>query len=176
MGLLIVGVRFPWNRELFGFRATKIRRFDKALVTIPNARLAGEALINFSRMTNRRIYWKIGLEYRTTKEQLRLIIQDILAFVKSDPDFEIDPKKTKTFVFMDSFGASSIDVMLYCFTKTTEWGEWLRVKERLAYRVKMNLPWIPFLCKEGQRGGRLFTALNRCYHHGCPRVQGLYLT
>ncbi len=26
--------------------------------------------------------------------------------------------------------------MLYSFTKSTEWGEWLRVKERLAYRVK----------------------------------------
>ena len=26
--------------------------------------------------------------------------------------------------------------MLYCFTKTTEWGEWLACKERLAYRVK----------------------------------------
>ena len=26
--------------------------------------------------------------------------------------------------------------MLYCFTKTTVWGEWLAAKERLAYRVK----------------------------------------
>jgi MscS family membrane protein len=122
--------------EDIGFRATKIRRFDKALVTIPNARLAGEALINFSRMTNRRIYWMIGLEYRTTKEQLRVIIQDISKFLNEDSEFETDPAKTKTFVFIDSFGASSIDVMLYCFTKTTNWGEWLRVKERLAYRVK----------------------------------------
>ncbi len=122
--------------EDIGFRATKIRRFDKALVTIPYARLAGEALINFSRMTNRRIYWMFGLEYRTTKEQLRLIIQDISKFLNEDPEFETDPSRTKTFVFIDSFGASSIDVMLYCFTKTTDWGEWLRVKERLAYRVK----------------------------------------
>ncbi|MDT7042497.1 mechanosensitive ion channel family protein [Candidatus Nitronereus thalassa] len=122
--------------EDIGFRATKIRRFDKALVTIPNARLAGEALINFSRMTNRRIYWKIGVEYRTTKEQLHHIIQDILAYVKSCEDFETNPERTKTFVFMDSFGASSIDIMLYCFTVTTEWGEWLACKERLAYKVK----------------------------------------
>ena len=122
--------------EDIGFRATKIRRFDKALVTIPNARLAGEALINFSRMTNRRIYWKIGVEYRTTKEQLQLIIQDILAYVQTCEDFETDPERTKTFVFMDSFGASSIDIMLYCFTVTTDWGEWLACKERLAYKVK----------------------------------------
>jgi MscS family membrane protein len=122
--------------EDIGFRATKIRRFDKALVTIPNGRLAGEALINFSRMTNRRIYWKIGVEYRTTKDQLQGIIQDILVYLKESEDFETDSTKTKTFVFIDSFGASSIDIMLYCFTVTTDWGEWLTCKERLAYKVK----------------------------------------
>jgi len=122
--------------EEIGFRAAKIRRFDKALVTIPNSKLAGEALINYSRMTQRRIYWSIGVEYRTTKEQLRDIIHDIADYLHTNPDFETDPAKTKTFVYLDSFGSSSIDVMLYCFTKTIEWGEWLAVKERLAYTIK----------------------------------------
>jgi len=122
--------------EDIGFRATKIRRFDKALVTIPNARLAGDALVNFSRMTNRRIYWKIGVEYRTSKEQLRFIIQDIFEYLNTSEDFETNPDRTKTFVFVDSFGASSIDIMVYCFTKSTVWGEWLACKERLAYKIK----------------------------------------
>ena len=26
--------------------------------------------------------------------------------------------------------------MVYCFTRTTVWGEWLAVKEALAYRIK----------------------------------------
>ena len=26
--------------------------------------------------------------------------------------------------------------MVYCFTKTTVWGEWLSLKEQLAYRIK----------------------------------------
>lgn len=122
--------------EDIGFRATKVRQFDKALVTIPNSRLAGEALVNFSRMTNRRIYWTIGVEYRTTRDQLRVIVHDILEYVKSHQDFETDPARTKTFVFVDTFGASSINIMLYCFTKATDWGEWLACKERLAYKVK----------------------------------------
>ena len=122
--------------EDIGFRATKVRRFDKALVTIPNGKLAGEALVNFSRMTNRRIYWTIGVEYRTTHDQLRGIIHDIGEYVNVSGDFELDPSKTETFVFVDAFGASSIDIMLYCFTRTTEWEEWLACKERLAYTVK----------------------------------------
>ena len=124
------------NVEEIGFRATKVRQFDKALVTIPNSKLANEALINFSRMTQRRIYWRIGVEYRTTKEQIGFIIKDIRAYLQSHPDFETDPTKTKTFVYLDSFGASSIDILLYCFTKTTAWGEWLAVKEVLAYKIK----------------------------------------
>ncbi len=123
--------------EDIGFRATKIRRFDKALVTIPNSKLAGGALVNFSRMTNRRIYWTIGVEYRTTQEQLRAITRDIIHYLTTSPDFETDPSKhTSCFVFVDAFGASSIDILLYCFTKTTQWKEWLACKERLAYTVK----------------------------------------
>ena len=124
------------NVEYIGFRTTKIRRFDKALVTIPNSKLASEALINFSRMTQRRIYWKIGVEYRTTHEQLRGIIRDTLNYLHTNPSFETDVKKVKTFVFVDAFGDSSIDIMVYCFTKTTDWGEWLAVKEELAYTLK----------------------------------------
>jgi MscS family membrane protein len=71
------------NVEEIGFRATKVRQFDKALVTIPNSKLGNEALINFSRMTQRRIYWRIGVEYRTTKEQLASIIKDIREYLQS---------------------------------------------------------------------------------------------
>jgi len=122
--------------EEIGFRGTKVRQFDKALVTIPNSKLANEALINYSRMTNRRIYWMIGVEYRSTTQQIHNILRAITTYVHECGDFETNPERTKTFVFLDSFGASSIDIMLYCFTKTTVWGEWLEVKERLAYKIK----------------------------------------
>ncbi len=122
--------------EDIGFRSSRIRCFDKSLVTVPNSKLTDEALINFSRMTHRRIYWTIGLEYRTSQEQLRDIVQDISEYIHIDDDFETDPTKTSTFVFVDTFADSSINIMLYCFTKTTDWGKWLGIKEALAYRVK----------------------------------------
>ena len=122
--------------EEIGFRTTKIRRFDKALTTIPNSKLAGDALINFSRMTNRRIYWKIGVEYRTTEEQLRQIVNALKSYVTESDHFETDPQRTTTLIHVDSFNDSSIDIMLYCFTKTTVWAEWMRIKEDLALKVK----------------------------------------
>jgi MscS family membrane protein len=121
--------------ETIGFRSTAVRQFDKALVQVPNASLADNAVINFSQMTHRRIYWKIGVVYDTTVDQLRFIRDQIEAYVLNSEDFA-KPPEVSTFVRIDSFGASSIDIMLYCFTKTTVWGEWLAVKEQLAYRIK----------------------------------------
>ena len=121
--------------EDIGFRSTMIRRFDKAPVYVPNSKLADNAVTNFSAMTHRRIYWMIGVEYDTTIEQLKEIRDGIYDFVASSADFA-DPKEVSTFVRIDSFNDSSIDIMLYCFTRTTNWGEWLEVKEQLAYKVK----------------------------------------
>ncbi len=121
--------------ESIGFRSSVIRRFDKAPVYVPNSKLSDDSLTNFSQMTHRRIYWMIGVEYRTTVDQLREIRDSIEAYVLDGEEFA-DPSEVATFVRIDRFGDSSIDIMLYCFTRTTNWGEWLEIKERLAYRVK----------------------------------------
>ena len=120
--------------ETIGFRSTRVRRFDKAPVFVPNAKLSDSAVTNFSAMTHRRIYWKIGVEYRTTVDQLREIRDGIENYVVGNDDFA-QPGEASTFVRIDSFNDSSIDIMLYCFTKTTNWGEWLEIKERLAFQI-----------------------------------------
>lgn len=122
--------------ETVGFRTTKIRRFDKALVTVPNSGLADTAVTNFSRMTNRRIYWMVGLEYRTTNEQLKQVVDGLNDYIRNNDDFETDPAKVSTLIHADSFNSSSIDIMLYCFTTTTKWAEWMQVKEDLLYHLK----------------------------------------
>lgn len=120
--------------ESIGFRSTMIRRFDKAPVMVPNFKLSDTAVTNFSGMTHRRIYWTIGVEYRTTVDQLRQIRDQIESYI-IDGDESADPSVASTFVRIDNFSDSSIDIMLYCFTNTTKWGEWLEIKERLAYRI-----------------------------------------
>lgn len=121
--------------EFIGFRTTRIRRFDKAPVFVPNSRLSDNAVTNFSHMTHRRIYWVIGLEYRTTIDQLRQVRDEIAAYLSASEDF-VGPDEAATFVRIDKFSSSSIDILLYCFTRTTVWGEWLEIKEKLALEIK----------------------------------------
>jgi MscS family membrane protein len=121
--------------EDIGFRSTIVRRFDKAPVYVPNGRLADLAVTNFSAMTHRRIFWHIAVEYRTTIAQLRRIRDEIEAYILEDDAFA-KPHEVATFVRIDRFSDSSIDIMLYCFTRTIFWGQWLEIKEKLALKVK----------------------------------------
>lgn len=121
--------------EEIGFRTTTIRRFDKAPVYVPNSKLSDNAVTNFSRMTFRRIKWVIGLEYGSTAEQLNKVREGIEAYISNNTDFA-KPEETSTFVRIDRFSDSSIDILLYCFTRTTDWLEWLAVKEKLLLEIK----------------------------------------
>lgn len=121
--------------EDIGFRSTMIRRFDKAPVYVPNSQLADKAVTNFSAMTHRRIYWNIKLPKTITFDQLHQIREEIEQYILNNDDFA-SPEEVTTAVRISSFGDDSVGLMVYCFTKTTEWTEWLKVKESLAQRVR----------------------------------------
>ena len=121
--------------ESIGFRSTVVRRFDKSLATIPNFQFAERAVINNTQITNRRISWIIGLEYRTTAEQLKNIKSQVIEYIEQSEDF-VTRKDTLLSVKVDQFAASSIDLKLICFTKTANYKEWLNVKDKLAIEIK----------------------------------------
>lgn len=120
--------------EKINFRSTLIRRFDKSPVYVPNSLLSDGPVANFSRMTHRRIKWVVGVEYRTTVDQLKYIRDEIEAWLWEDDRFA-KPPEAALFVRVDSFNDSSIDFMIYCFTHTKNWGEWLAIKEEFAVAV-----------------------------------------
>lgn len=120
--------------EKIGLRTTTIRRFDLSPVYVPNSQLADNPVTNYQQMTYRRISWMVGLTYDTTIEQLRQVRDGIESHLKSDSSF-VQPPDAPLFVRIDSFGESSINVMVYCFTRTTDWSEWLRIKENLVYTI-----------------------------------------
>ena len=121
--------------ERIGFRSTVIRKFDKSIATIPNASFAENAVVNITETTNWRISWIITLQYSSTVEQLKNIRDQIEKFITTNKDFKIG-EDTEHAVRIDKFSDSSIDMYIRCFTVTNEWSEWLKVKERLAVKIK----------------------------------------
>ena len=104
----------------------KIRKFSKALQTVPNGVIAAEPITNWSRMSNRQIEMNIGLTYDTKSEQFEAILGKLRAFIAADDRVD---HSVSEMVHMTQFSGSSIDINLYYFTITTNWEEWRSIQE-----------------------------------------------
>ncbi len=117
--------------EDINLRSTKVRTFANAQVIVPNADLTSDPITNWSRMKKRRITFKLGVTYNTPKEKIEIIMVKIRELLHGHKDIH---QKT-IFVNLDEFSDSSIDIFLYFFTKTTNWGEFLEVKEKINLEI-----------------------------------------
>ena len=124
--------------EHIGFRSTLIRKFDSTPITIPNYIFAEAPILNYSNRTNRRINWVIGLEYNSTLDQIKRFTETISNYIKNSDDFLVNDN-FKSFVRLDKFNDSSLDILVYCFTATNDWEEFLIIKEKLALRIKQEV-------------------------------------
>ena len=116
--------------EHIGWRLTTIRTFDKRPLYVPNAAFT-TAVENPSRMTNRRIYETIGIRYADVG-QMASIVDDIKAMLQEHE--EIDSDETLIVNFL-AFNASSLDIMVYTFTKTTQWVRFHEVKQDVLLKI-----------------------------------------
>ena len=120
--------------EQIGFRSTLVRRFDSTPVMVPNYKFAEQSVTNYTRRHHRRIRWLIGLEYRTSIDQLKKIREEINNLIEKDDNFAKN-QNASFYVRIDSFSDSSIDMLVQTFTVTNDWAEFLKIKENLAVKI-----------------------------------------
>ncbi len=120
--------------EQIGFRSTLVRRFDSTPVMVPNYKFAEQSVTNYTRRHHRRIRWLIGLEYRTSIDQLKNIREEINNLIEKDDNFAKN-QNASFYVRIDSFSDSSIDMLVQTFTVTNDWAEFLKIKENLAVKI-----------------------------------------
>jgi MscS family membrane protein len=121
--------------EGVALRSTAVRQFDMSLVHIPNSDLANAPLINISRMKHRRIYITLQLLNSTSSEQLHKITNSIKNYITQN-DRIAQPPGASQYVCVESFSNTSIDIMVYCFTASTDYAEHIEVKEDLIFEIK----------------------------------------
>ncbi len=113
--------------EELGFRSTRVRTFYNSLVTVPNSTLVRATVDNYGRRKYRRWKCYIGVQYDTSPEKLIAFTEGIRELVRKHPY----TRKDYFHVYMNQFGASSLDLLLYVFFKTPDWAVELRERERL---------------------------------------------
>lgn len=130
-----VGDRVDGDVEDIGLRSTKVRTWPKTVISIPNAVLANEMIDNWSRMPKRRVKQVVGVTYETPPDTMERIVESIREILRKDPDVN------QEFILVNwtDFGSSSLDILVYYFTNTVKWLEYMEIRQRINVRIAQTV-------------------------------------
>ncbi|PAT40273.1 mechanosensitive ion channel protein MscS [Vandammella animalimorsus] len=117
--------------EDIGWRITRIRTFDKRPLYVPNSLFTSIVVENPSRMLHRRIHETMGIRYED-QHKMAAICDAVRAMLRSHPDIATEQT---IIVHFNACSDSSLDFMVYCFTKTTEWVRFHAIKEQVMLKI-----------------------------------------
>lgn len=106
--------------EDIGIRSTRIRTFKDTLVTIPNADVAKSSSENIHSFRKRRLYFTIELRFDTKVDTIRKAVEEIRRILTEHP-MVMDG----FYVYVTGIKASGVEIMVYSFVATRDWGEWM---------------------------------------------------
>ena len=143
-----------------GLTSTKIRTFDNAMVTIPNSKIANDYIKNWSkRVIGRRIKFHIPIKYTNNTREIERVIYEVYEMLHAHQDivnlnkirylirmkktyddglFNIEDKygvRRTLLVYLDEMGEYSMNILVYAFSISVNWEEWLRVKQDVIKRI-----------------------------------------
>ncbi len=137
-------------------RTTRVRTFDNALITVPNTEIANAHILNWSkRIVGRRIKMSLGITYECKMQDIVNLKNDIHNMLVKHPDIANDENtildkkrqfdvikhedlrgiKKTLLVYLDEYAGSSINILIYCFSKSPDWEEWLKTKEDVMIKI-----------------------------------------
>ena len=114
------------NVEQVGLRSTRVRTFYNSQMTIPNSILIKTTVDNYGRRQFRRWKTNLSLLYQTTPEQVEAFCEGARELVRNHPFMRRDSYQ----IFLNEFGDSGINVLVYVFWNTPDWATELRERHR----------------------------------------------
>jgi len=117
--------------EDISLRSTRIRTLDRTELSVPNGQLANMNVENLSRDTKSAFRAKIGLRHQTSPEQLRSLLKELPALLRRHPKVDPDVARAR-FV---GFGESSLDIEIRCDILTSDFNEFLAIREDLLLQI-----------------------------------------
>ena len=117
--------------EEVGLRTTRIRRFDRALATVPNQAFTNTTIVNHSSRTTRKIRCILGLTYETSPEQLEQLVERIREMLTQMP--MLDPESH--LVYFQEVADSSLNIVVQGFCLTTDYPAFMAVQQELLLGI-----------------------------------------
>lgn len=117
--------------ESVGFRSTRVRTFYDSVVTLPNANLISAHVDNYGARRYRRWKTTLGVAYDTPPGKLEVLCEGIRELVRRHPY----TRKDYFHVYLNEFGPSSLDILVYVFWEAPDWATELRERHRLVVDI-----------------------------------------
>ncbi len=115
--------------EQVGLRSTRLRTLERTIVTIPNGQFVEQRIETLAARDRIKHQATLGLVYSTTEAQMRQVMSELERVLREDERVFED-----VFIRFVGFGASSLDVEVLCWVKTTDFAEFCRVRSELNLR------------------------------------------
>jgi len=117
--------------ERIGWYHTRIVTLDRRPLSIPNSVFATTPIENPGRMYNRRIKASISLRYEDLPH-IQQITEAVQHLLETHPDID---QQQRILVSFDEWASSSINMLVYCFTRTTVWSDFLQVQQKIFLEI-----------------------------------------
>ena len=117
--------------ESVGLRSTRIRQLDQAVVTIPNSKLSGSAITNWSRLYKRRVNFLLGITYNATSQQMHDLLQSLREMLAAREKVDAD----SVVVYFINFGDSALEILVRCYVFESDWGRFTAEREAINLAV-----------------------------------------
>jgi MscS family membrane protein len=118
-----------------GLRSTRITTVDRTMVSVPNRKIVENVIDNWARRNARRTVLSFGLEYGTPQESIEDLLGHLRMVFGADPEIEKDTWS----VHFRGFGESSLDIEMILYLQTTDYRQWLSMRERVALLVMREI-------------------------------------
>lgn len=117
--------------EHVGLRSTRIRRIDQASVYVPNSKLAGSPILNWSRLSKRQIDMTLNLTYRTDSGRMQEFLETLRAKLAERSTVEPD----SIVVYLVNIDENALKVLVRCYLMLPGWKEFTAEKELILLDI-----------------------------------------
>ncbi|MEE8143680.1 MAG: mechanosensitive ion channel family protein, partial [Planctomycetota bacterium] len=114
-----------------GFRSTRVRTFYNSLVSVPNSKLVDTAIDNMGARRWRRYRTILSICYDTPAEKIEAFCAGIRRIVEASSVMRQD----YYMVFLNDFGPSSLDILVYVFFDVPDWGAELAARQNFMLEI-----------------------------------------
>ncbi len=107
------------------FRAVRMKTLDNTLVTIPNSKISEGAIINYSKIENRRYECDLLITLETSIQKIEEITQKIKDLLRNNRFI----KSESVEVQFNKIESNGININIFCYTATSDYIEFLKIED-----------------------------------------------